>query len=129
VKHFAYAWLVCRALFELLVYDVTHSAIGFRRTLQRLARTPTASVPMDSVTERFVCDAVLLASCLYWKRVLCLQRSLCTARLLRIHGVAARLVIGYRPMPFCSHAWVEADGRVVNDSPAYGQRLRILYSV
>ena len=72
---------------------------------------------------------MVLASCLYWKPVRCLQRSLCTARLLRIHGVAAQLVIGYRAMPFLSHAWVESDGRVVNDSPVYRQRLRVLYTV
>ena len=72
---------------------------------------------------------MLLATCLYWKPVLCLQRSVCAVRLLRSHGVAARLVIGYRPSPFFSHAWVEVDGRVVNSSPAYKTRLRVLYSI
>jgi hypothetical protein len=27
------------------------------------------------------------------------------------------MVIGVRPMPFLAHAWVEADGAVVNDWP------------
>jgi hypothetical protein len=129
VKHCTYTWLVCRALFELLVYDVTHSVSGFRRTLQRLAQTPMPGVSVSGDIEPAICDAVRLASCLYWKPVLCLQRSLCTARLLRTHGVAARLVIGYRAVPFFSHAWVEANGRVVNDSPTYRRRLRILYTI
>lgn len=29
------------------------------------------------------------------------------------------MVIGCRPLPFESHAWVELDGRVVNDRQAY----------
>ena len=33
----------------------------------------------------------------------------------RRNGIAAQLVIGCRPLPFESHAWVEVDGRVVND--------------
>jgi hypothetical protein len=49
-------------------------------------------------------------------------------RLLRKHDVVARLVIGYRPVPFFSHAWVEVNGRVVNDSPAYRERLQVLYT-
>jgi transglutaminase superfamily protein len=47
-------------------------------------------------------------------------------RLLRARGVVARLLIGYRPVPFLSHAWVEVEGRVVNDSPAYRKRLHVL---
>ena len=56
-----------------------------------------------------------------------LQRTVCTVRLLRKHGVHARLVIGYRPLPVFSHAWVEVDGRVVYGSPAYQKRLHPLY--
>ena len=79
--------------------------------------------------EQAVCHAVLLATCLHWKPVLCLQRSVCAVRLLRKYGIAAKLVIGYRPAPFFSHAWVEVNGRVVNSSPAYKRRLRVLCTV
>src|ERR1041384_5341892 len=67
------------------------------------------------------------STCFYWKPVLCLQRAVCTVRLLRRHGIFARLVIGYRPSPFFSHAWVEVDGRVVYGSPAYQKRLKPLH--
>jgi hypothetical protein len=40
-----------------------------------------------------------------------------------------RLVIGYRLLPFFSHAWVEIEGLVVGDSPAYKTRLRVLETV
>jgi hypothetical protein len=79
--------------------------------------------------EKAICDAVLLATCFYWKPVLCLQRAVCTVRLLRRYGIHARLVIGYRPSPFFSHAWVEVDGRVVYGSPAYQKRLMPLHVV
>ncbi len=70
-----------------------------------------------------------LAGCFYYKPVLCLQRSVVAARLLRKAGAEARLVIGYRAAPFLSHAWVEVDGRVANDSQAYKERLQVLCTV
>ena len=49
----------------------------------------------------------------------CLQRSWVTSLLLRRHGIPSQVVIGYRPVPLDSHAWVEVAGRVVNDRPQY----------
>ena len=49
--------------------------------------------------------------------VLCLQRSAATACLLKGRGIHAEKVIGAQQMPFKAHAWVEVDGRVVNDKP------------
>jgi hypothetical protein len=46
--------------------------------------------------------------------------------LLRHHGIGAHLVIGCRPLPFESHAWVEVDGRVVNDLPQYQRTFIVL---
>lgn len=62
----------------------------------------------------------------YLKRVPCLQRSAVTTWMLRRHGTPARLVIGYRPVPFESHAWVEVDGVVVNDRPQYPRVFTVL---
>jgi hypothetical protein len=47
-------------------------------------------------------------------------------RLLRHYGIEAQVVIGCRAAPFASHAWVEVNGRVVNDSSGYQQKLRVL---
>ena len=58
-----------------------------------------------------------LACVFYFKRVLCLQRSAALAVLLRRHGWNAEMVIGAQLFPFLSHAWVEVEGRVVNDKP------------
>jgi len=119
--------LVIRAFYEIVRHDAVLWLRGSGAILRQVSRQPVAAKPNTQDLEQAICDAVLLATCLYWKPVLCLQRSVCTARLLRKHGVNARLVIGYRPAPFFAHAWVEVDGRVVYGSPAYQKRLRPLY--
>jgi len=126
------AWLVLRALYDLARYEVVISLGGSGRILRQLRQQSIAARPINHELanhelERAICDAILLATCFYWKPVLCLQRAVCTVRLLRRHGIVARLVIGYRPSPFFSHAWVEVDGRVVYGSPAYQQRLLPLH--
>jgi hypothetical protein len=122
-----YAWLVVQAWVALVAHDAIYAWSGFDGVTRRLA--PPADVTTTTAqVQAAVCDAVLLASCLYWRPVRCLQRSVCTVALLRRQGIRARLVIGYRAVPFFSHAWVEVDGRVVNDSGAYQKRLRVLYA-
>lgn len=129
MKRAAYAWLVFRAVCELVRYEAMISLRGFGYIQRQLKRQSPAARPAGPELEQAVCDAVLLATCLYWKPVLCLQRSVGAVRLLRRYGIAAKLVIGYRPAPFLSHAWVEVGGRIVNGSPAYQSRLRVLCTV
>ena len=115
--------LVFTALYELVRYEVVLFLMGSGRILSQLKRQSISAPTGGKEMEKTICDVVLLATCFYWKPVLCLQRAVCTARLLRKHGINARLVIGYRPSPFFSHAWVEVDGRVVYGSAAYQKRL------
>ena len=121
--------LLLSALYEIARYEVINSLRGSGRILSQLKLQSVAAKPAGRELEQAVCDAVLLATCVYWKPVLCLQRAVCTVRLLRRHGIIARLVIGYRPSPFFSHAWVEVDGRVVYGSPVYQKRLVPLHVV
>jgi len=111
-------WLVFRALYEIARYEAILRWRGSGRILQQVSRQSVAARPASHELEQAICNAVLLATCLYWKPVLCLQRSICTTRLLRKYGMEARLAIGYRPAPFFAHAWVEVAGRVVYGSPA-----------
>ena len=119
--------LVFRALYEIARYEVILSLLGSGRILSQLKQQSISTKSSNRESEKTICDAVLLATCFYWKPVLCLQRAVCTVRLLRRNGIHARLVIGYRPSPFFSHAWVEVDGRVVYGSPAYQKRLQVLH--
>ena len=119
---------VIRTLFEFIRYDLITSTAGFPRIHRQLMRQRVA-VRAVQAREALICEAVSLAACFYYNPVPCLQRSVVATRLLRKSGISARLVIGYRPAPFFSHAWVEVDGRVVNDSPAYKERLQVLTTV
>lgn len=117
-------WLVCRAWYELVRYDVLHTL--FRAEVRS---TPLRAGRRDVSRQAAICEAVELACCFYWKPMLCLPRAVCTMRLLRSAGIDAQVVIGYRPAPFFSHAWVEVGGRVVNDSPSYQRQLRVLRTI
>jgi hypothetical protein len=59
-------------------------------------------------------DAILAVSVLCGGRY-CLQRSLATTLLCRIHGVWPTWCTGVRTAPFTAHAWIEADGHPVNE--------------
>jgi hypothetical protein len=74
-----------------------------------------ASAPL--IAKEDLCRGMDYACVLYFKHVLCLQRSAATTLLLRRHGFDAELVIGAMLLPFRSHAWVEFNGRVINDKP------------
>lgn len=56
----------------------------------------------------------------------CLPRSLALASLLRRRGIDAEICFGVEKLPFRAHAWVEASGFVVNDSPNYIRRFTVL---
>ena len=124
-----YALLTLRALWELARYDLVNVTFGFKRMHRQLASQRARKRARPPEIEKLVVDAVGLAGCFYYKPVLCLQRSVVAARLLRNAGVDARLVIGYRAAPFLSHAWVEVEDRVVNDSQAYKERLQVLCTI
>ena len=128
MKFIRYACFVLSAVYELARYDMIGAVRGPGNIHRRLGRLPMTSEPTNHELVRATCDAVLLAACLYWKPVLCLQRSVGIVRLLRKQGIAARLMIGYRLEPFFAHAWVEVDGGIVNDSPTYQERLQVLYT-
>src|SRR5262249_43729434 len=64
------AWLVLRALHAIASYDVICWLWDSGRILRQVSRQSTAAKPDCQNTERAICDAVLLATCLYWKPVL-----------------------------------------------------------
>ncbi len=114
----AYAWL------GLIAFDIARLA-GFARQCDWLRHRPRASQRSWPAVEDVVWS-VDEACVWYVKRAACLQRSVVATWLLRRHGVAAEMVIGCRPLPFESHAWVEVDGQVVNDRPQYQRAFTVL---
>lgn len=120
--HFVYA---IEAIGGLMVYDVV-ARMGFARTYALVARCPVVRWRSAEEATARICAAVAEASIWYVKRTQCLQKSAVTTWLLRLHGVPAELVIGCRPVPVQSHAWVEVNGQVVNDRPQFQKFFRVL---
>jgi hypothetical protein len=106
------SWLI------LLRLEFVMRLRGLERLHEIVRQQPvTAMVYPNCPSSALVCRAVDYACVLYFKQVLCLQRSATTALLLRRYGWHAQMVIGAQVIPFKSHAWVEIGGRVVNDKP------------
>jgi len=106
--------LVSHALLRLLIFDLfTGRSFARVHSLARKSKVRAIAAPPGTI-ER-VCDAVNYACIWYPSQVLCLQRSFVVTCLLRRSGVPARLVMGAQKLPFAAHAWVEVDGRPVNE--------------
>lgn len=111
------SFLVLNAYLKLIHFDLYLARGNFAALYDKVRNYSVAArVPASDAIEE-ICSAVDMACIWYWKEALCLQRSAATACLLKQYGVPAQLVIGARQMPFRAHAWVEVDGRVVNDKP------------
>jgi Transglutaminase-like superfamily len=116
--------LTMQAWIGLAAFDIARPA-GFARLCAAVHRCRRSS-QRRIVDPADVVWSVDEACVWYVKRALCLQRSVVATWLLRRHGFAAEMVIGYRPLPFESHAWVEIDERVVNDLPQYQRAFTVL---
>jgi hypothetical protein len=121
--------MVLSSLLGLVIFDAILSFLSLK-SMCRCVRAWPVKRPRfanPSIIGQ-VCGAVERACVWYPKRALCLQRSAVTTCLLRTHGVSAQMMIGVRPMPFLAHAWVEADGSVINDWPRVRKFYRSLLS-
>jgi hypothetical protein len=124
------AWLMLCAISGLAMFDLTLSVTSLRSLCHVVQSWPlkrSSSKENPSVIGQ-VCRAVEQGCVWYPKKALCLQRSAVTTCLLRNRGVAARLVIGARPMPFLAHAWVQVEDSVVNDSSTVKHFYQLLAS-
>lgn len=107
--------LFWQAFAGLIGYDALNAVCSFR-TLHRLLKNCRASkcaAADETITN--VCTEVNHACIWYPKRALCLQRAFVTTWLLRKHGVHASMVLGAQKLPFKAHAWVEVDGKAINE--------------
>jgi hypothetical protein len=118
------AVLTVDAWMALIVFDIVITT-GFKR-VHDLIRSRRPNSTRSWATADDVIWAVDEACVWYLKPAACLQRSVVATWMLRRHGLAAELVIGCRPIPFESHAWVELDGRVLNDLQQYRNVFTVL---
>lgn len=122
----AKAALCARTLFELIRYDVLFALRGLRGVRPAAGRRAPVAEAAGAELEFAICEAAAAVAPIYWKPIRCLQRSIVITRVMRSRGIPAQVVVGYRPAPFFSHAWVEVEGRAVSDSPVYQKRLLVL---
>ena len=111
------SFLVLKAYLKLSYFDLYLARANFAALYDKVRHYPVGTrTPEPDAIER-INYAIDMACIWYWREALCLQRSAATACLLKSYGVPARMVIGAQQIPFKAHAWVEVDGRVVNDKP------------
>lgn len=120
------SFLVLKAYLKLIYFDLYLMRGNFAALYDSVRIYPVkARAPEPDATER-ITSAIDMACIWYWKEALCLQRSAATACLLKKYGVPAQMVIGAQQIPFRAHAWVEVDGRVVNDKPYLPEMYTVL---
>ena len=119
------SFVVLRAYLRLIQFDLYLARGNFKALYDKVRAYPTIKMPVPVNAVEQICAAVDMACIWYWKEVLCLQRSAATSCLLKRCGVSAQMMIGAQQMPFKAHAWVEINGRVVNDKPY----MREMYAV
>jgi len=109
------SFLVVQAYLKLIYFDLYLARGNFSALHDKVRRYPIVRKAASADAIERICNAMDMACIWYWKEALCLQRSAATACLLKRYGIPAQLVIGAQQMPFKAHAWVEVEGRVVND--------------
>jgi hypothetical protein len=111
------SFLIQKAYLKLIYFDLYLARGNFAALHDKVRNYPVGARAREPDAIERINYAIDMACIWYWKEALCLQRSAATACLLKEYGVPAQLVIGAQQMPFKAHAWVEVDGRVVNDKP------------
>jgi hypothetical protein len=119
-------FLFVRAYLQLISFGFCLQQRNFAALHDKVRTYPLSTQAITPDGIRRICSAVEIACVWYWKQAHCLQRSAATACLLRRYGAKAQMVIASRPTPFQAHAWVEVDGRVVNDKPEVHETYAVL---
>lgn len=113
------AWL------RIAVVDMIMALRGFPALHRFVGRIPLRR-RRDPIPPENLVRLVDRAAIYYPRELLCLRRSAAMTWMLRRHGQPAELVIGASIIPFGAHAWVELDGRIINDDE---NRVRARYAV
>jgi hypothetical protein len=118
------------AFIGLLAFDLLLRFRGFQALIRKVEHWPTAE---PHTTEMQTCRRVRAmvdrAQMYYPKKAMCLQHSAVVTCLLRRRGVPAEMILAAQEFPAKGHAWVEVDGRVVNDFTAVQRVYRVMRRV
>lgn len=118
------------AFVALGLFDTVSKLVGFGKFMELVqSRRAVEARRVDRHLLKRVCAAVNRAEIYYPKKVMCLQRSSVLTCLLRWHGMPAEMVLAAQDFPTQAHAWVEVEGRVVNDNPSVKSRYSVIKRV
>lgn len=92
------------------------SPARLRRVLHALSRGARPATPARALRSRQATVAVSVRCA----GLGCLQRSVATALMCRLHGQWPDWCSGFRTRPFGAHAWVEADGAPIGEGAGIG---------
>lgn len=99
---------------------------GLRALVSRVSLREQAADADSVESAKALALVVHRAAAYYYKHAWCLHRAVATSCFLRLNGIASTVCIGFHPMPFYGHAWVEVHDTVVDDRIAVRTRYRIL---
>jgi transglutaminase superfamily protein len=124
--------LTLRALLLFLLIDLGLRFSTFDRVYktvvrrsQKLPARPHS--PDDKPVVESSVGAVKAATKLYYRRRHdCLPKSLALFYLLRRRGISASLCLGVRKYPFGAHAWVEYQGRALDQAAVEVAEFKVL---
>ena len=117
---------IIEAYLNLIAHDVFMKRHDFASLHRRVKSFPLRRATSGPDAKEAVTSALDMACCFYPKQALCLQRSTVLVRMLRARGIPAHMVIGAQKIPFKAHAWVEVDGKIVNDRLASREKFLVL---
>lgn len=113
--------------FGFLVHFQYYILLGnFRLLYDKVRCYPCSSRPWSAELVDLTCASMNRACVLYPTYVRCLQRSAATTCLLRRYGVPAQMAVGSQLFPFRVHAWVELNGRILNDKASIPEMYAVL---
>jgi hypothetical protein len=107
--------------FDILMLGKNSAALKDKVDLWPLSDRTMSSEEIDRISY-----AMDMACIWYRKEVLCLMRAAATTSVLRDYGEKVEMVIGTQVFPPRTHAWVEKDGRVVNDKPYMREKYLVM---
>ena len=115
-----------RSYLRLIYFDILMLRRDAAALRDKARLWPLGGRIMSSEEIGRISYAMDMACIWYRKEVLCLMRAAATTSVLRDYGEPVEMIVGTQIMPPKTHAWVEKDGRVVNDKPYMRQKYLVM---
>ncbi len=114
------------AYLSLRLFGLPYTIAAWQQQHRRLR--PPRNLADREKTVQEVDEAVRSAAALHFLNAECKERALCCWSLLRVRGLAARVVVAVDLYPFKGHCWCQLDGRVLTDYEDHCQRFTPVFT-